>query len=255
MRLPFCRFARPLARWRLLSATIIGSMVPDFGFLMPWRPPRVETHSAWSLLGFCLPAGLLAFWVFQRLLKQPIMAVLPSPAYVRWRHFAAPADIASLRQWLAAASGVLLGAVSHLVWDAFTHEGARGIRMIPVLDDPIVDIGGHRLAGARLLQDMSSLAGLAIVVLVFAYALRPSATGERVERVLGLAERSAWILAFLLTAVLFAAFFLGLRHPGPADGRSLGVWSGYVAIAALRGFTAALLVVSACLNARLRANP
>ena len=248
-------FARPLARWRLLSATIIGSMVPDFGFLMPWRPPRVETHSAWSLLAFCLPVGLLTFWVFQRLLKRPIMAVLPTAAYVRWRHFAAPADIASLRQWFAAAAGVLIGAVSHLVWDAFTHEGARGIRMIPVLDDPIVDIGGHRLAGARLLQDASSLAGLAIVALVIAYALRPgAATGERVERVLGLGERSAWILGYLLTTLLLAAFFLFLRHPGPADGRSLGVWSGYAAIAALRGFAGALVLVSLCLKARPRVN-
>ncbi len=35
-------FARLLARWRLLSATIIGSMVPDFGLLLPWRPDAVR---------------------------------------------------------------------------------------------------------------------------------------------------------------------------------------------------------------------
>ena len=28
-------FIRPLARWRLLSAAVIGSMVPDFGWCKP----------------------------------------------------------------------------------------------------------------------------------------------------------------------------------------------------------------------------
>jgi hypothetical protein len=174
-------FARPLARWRLLSATVIGSMVPDFGFLMPWRPARIETHSAWGLLEFCLPVGLATFWIFQQLVKTPIVAILPDAPYARWRAFAEPARIGSLEQWAFAALGVLAGAVTHLVWDGFTHEGARGVRMIPVLDDP-VDIAGHRLAGARLLQDGSSLIGLVIVIAIVAYALRTDGTQTVPER-------------------------------------------------------------------------
>jgi Domain of unknown function (DUF4184) len=247
-------FARPLARWRLLSATVIGSMVPDFGFLMPWRPPRIETHSALSLLTFCLPVGLLAFWVFQLLLKGPVMAVLPNAAYQRWRRFAGPAPLGSVKQWVLAAGGVLVGATSHLVWDAFTHEGARGIRMIPILDDPTVDFGGHHLAGARLLQDGSSLFGLIMVLLFVAYALRRGGLAALTGRPLSFAERSAWLAGYGLAAMVLAAFFLSLRHPSAADGRALGVWAGYVAIAALRGFAAAVLIVSLCLHLRLRAN-
>ena len=43
---------------------------------------------------------------------------------------------ASIRQpmaWLYAAVALLLGAVTHLIWDAFTHENARGVRMFPLL--------------------------------------------------------------------------------------------------------------------------
>jgi hypothetical protein len=247
-------FARPLARWRLLSATVIGSMVPDFGFLMPWRPPRVDTHSALSLLTFCLPVGLLAFWVFQLLLKGPVMAVLPNAAYGRWHRFSAPARFDSLTQWLIAAGGVLVGATSHLVWDAFTHEGARGIRMIPILDDPALDFRGHHWAGARLLQDGSSLVGLILVLVFVAYALRRGGVSAVRERPLGLTERSAWLAGYGLAVLLCAGFFLSLRHPSAADGRALGVWVGYSAIAALRGFAAAVLFVSLCLQVRLRAN-
>ena len=39
-------FSRLLARWRLLSAAVIGAMVPDFGLFFPWHMRRFETHSA-----------------------------------------------------------------------------------------------------------------------------------------------------------------------------------------------------------------
>jgi hypothetical protein len=43
-------FARRLAHWHILSATVIGSMVPDFSvFFSPERLPRIETHSTLAL--------------------------------------------------------------------------------------------------------------------------------------------------------------------------------------------------------------
>jgi len=249
-------FSRPLARWRLLSATIIGSMVPDFGFLMPWRPARIETHSAVALLTFCLPVGLATFWIFQRMIKTAVMEVLPDHTYSRWLPLAAPADLASLKQWVLAALGILAGAISHLVWDAFTHEGARGVRMIPALDDPVVDIAGHHLMGARLLQDASSLVGLVVVLAVIIYGLRrDSGADEAPVRTLGSRERHLWILAYAVTALLLAGLFLLMRHPSYVFGRPLGFMIGNCAIAGLRGFAAALILVSIGLSVRLHANP
>ncbi|MEA3105450.1 MAG: hypothetical protein QOI88_55 [Gammaproteobacteria bacterium] len=249
-------FSRPLARWRLLSATIIGSMVPDFGFLMPWRPARIETHSAIALLTFCLPVGLATFWIFQRMIKTAVMEVLPDHTYSRWQPLAAPADLGSLRQWVLGACGILAGAITHLVWDAFTHEGARGVRMIPSLDEPIVDFAGHRLMGARLLQDGSSLIGLAVVLFVVIYGLRrDSATEEAPARTLRRAERYIWILAYAVTASLLTGLFLVMRRTSHGFGHSLALMVGNFAIAALRGSAAALVVVSLGLVVRLRANP
>ena len=164
-------FSRLLARWRLLSAVVIGAMVPDFGFLFHWRISRFETHSAWGLFTFCLPVGVATYWVFQYFIKAPVLEVLPEGAYARWRQFSSPAQFASVRQWILAAFGVLAGALTHLVWDAFTHENARGVRLIPWLEEPI-EIGTHHMAVLRLLQDGSSLIGLAIVLGLVAYGLR-----------------------------------------------------------------------------------
>ncbi len=246
-------FSRPLARWRLLSATIIGSMVPDFGFLSPWRPLRIDTHGPLALLTFCLPVGLAVFWIFQRLIKTPIMEVLPDAAYARWTPYAAAADIGSLKQWIAAAAGILAGALTHLVWDGFTHEGARGVRMIPALDESGLDIAGHHLIGVHLMQDVSSVIGLAVVAAVLAYQLRPMTQGGGApSRTLSRRERVAWVLAYLATAFTIGAGALLLRHSVKALTHSSGLALQLLAIATLRGLLFALLGVGVCLGLRLR---
>src|SRR5260370_7635435 len=90
-------FSRLLARWRLLSAVVIGAMVPDFGLFFPWRLQRVETHSAVALFAFCLPVGTATYWGFLYLVKAPILEVLPAGAYPRFRPFSSPSTIASFR--------------------------------------------------------------------------------------------------------------------------------------------------------------
>jgi hypothetical protein len=241
-------FSRLLARWRLLSAVIVGAMVPDFGLFFPWRPPRFETHSVGGLFTFCLPVGMAAYWLFQYFIKAPVLEVLPEGAYARWRPFSSPAQLTSIRQWILVAIGVLAGAVTHLVWDAFTHENARGVRMIPWLDEPI-DIGAHHVAGLRLLQDGSSLIGLIIVLGLVAYGLRRGREEAVRERPLGAAERRAWLLTYVLSAAVLSVVWW-LREPA---GHYLGQTANNIAVAGLRGLATGLLCTSVGLDWRLRA--
>jgi hypothetical protein len=242
-------FSRLLARWRLLSAVVIGSMVPDFGLFFPWRLPRVETHSLVALFAFCLPVGMVTYWVFQYLIKAPVLEVLPDGAYARWRPFSSPADIASIRQWILVAFGVLAGAVTHLVWDAFTHENARGVRLVPWLEEPI-DIGAHHIRAIRLLQDASSLIGLAVVLGLIVYGLRPGRDQPVRPRPLRAAERWAWVATYTVAAVgLSAACWFW----EPAFAYPSIFVANRLAVAALRGLALALLCTSLVLDWRLRA--
>jgi hypothetical protein len=245
-------FSRLLARWRLLSATVIGAMVPDFRLFFP-GVPRVETHSAIALLTFCLPVGLITYWLFERLIKTPIVQVLPEGPYARWRPYAAEGDIRSVRQWLLAVLGILVGAVSHLVWDGFTHEGGRGVRMFPVLDDSIFDIGRRHVPGIYLLQDLGSLLGIAAVLGMVCYALRHGGQAPVPNRLIRRAERIKWVLTYVIAAVaLGVAFYVWPRIGQPTMHSIVGRVSD-VAIASLRGLAAALLGVSLALQVRLRA--
>ncbi len=177
------------------------------------------------------------------------MELLPNAAFARWREYAAPADLANPLQWLLAACGVLVGAATHLVWDAFTHEGARGVRMIPALDDAVLAIRGHHLAGARLLQDASSLIGLAVVAAILAYGLRPASGVEAAApRRLGAAERSLWAAAYVLMACVFSAALILTKYPTES---AMAVPLSGAGIAILRGLAAALLLLSLALSLRL----
>jgi hypothetical protein len=245
-------FTRLLLRWRLLSATVIGAMVPDFRIFFPWLA-RVETHSAVALLTFCLPVGLMTYWVFERLIKTPIVAVLPEGPYARWYPFAAEGDIRSPRQWLLAAFGLLAGALSHLVWDAFTHDGGRGVRMFPALDDVILDIGHRHIPAVYVMQDLGSVVGLAAVLAMVCYALRPGKQPPVPNRLVPRAERIGWVLTYFGTAVAFSAGIYFWGRFGVATSRSIVGFASGVAIAGLRGLAAALLCVSIALRVRLRA--
>ncbi len=214
--------------------------------------PRVETHSAVALLTFCLPVGLITYWVFQRLIKSPILEVLPDGPYARWRPFAAEADIRSWRQWLLAGAGVVGGAVTHLIWDAFTHDGGRGVRMFPLLDDSL-DIGSRHIPAHFVLQDLGSLLGLAAVLAMLCYGLRRGTVAAVPNRLVSSRERLVWILIYVSAAVLFTAAFYILATLGQPPTHSVFLRVSWSAVASLRGLAAALLSVSLALDLRLRA--
>ena len=68
-----------LARTRLVfSALVIGSMAPDFPYLLALSTRAQFGHTLSGVFTFCLPAGLTVFWLFHRYLKAPLLARLPA---------------------------------------------------------------------------------------------------------------------------------------------------------------------------------
>ncbi len=236
----------------MLSAAVIGSMVPDSWVLMPWHLPRFETHSALSLLTFSLPLGLTMYWLFQYLIKVPMFEVLPDGAYARWKTHEAPAPIGSPLTWVLASCGLLAGAFTHLVWDAFTHEGARGVRMLPMMDEPIFDVGRHHVMFTRVLQDLSSLLGLVAVVAMLVYGVRRGQEAPDGARILGAAERRGWSVGFLLGSLALWAAFLVQAYLSDRN-HWLGSLVYDSAIASLRALAAAAILFAAAIQLRLRA--
>jgi len=250
---------RPLRRWGLLSAAMIGTMVPDFGFLFPGHLGRAQTHSALGLLKFCLPVGLVAWMLFQALVKPAWGAVLPDGWRMRLLAEHPSARLKTWRVWLYAAGAILAGAVTHLVWDGFTHEDGRGVRMLPFLEDTGPDIAGHALPLYRWLQHSSSVLGLIVVLwaawrwthatpVVSGHTTTP--TGPTVA-LLPRRERIAWLAAYVLPPLcllMLAGAWQIHRHKGIAY---LGRDVSQLAVLALGSSIATLLAVSALIRVRM----
>ena len=243
--------SRPLRRWGLLSAAVIGSMVPDFGFLFPVHLSRAQTHSTLALLKFCLPMGLVAWALFQALVKPAWCAVLPDRWRLRLLAEHPSARLGRWQVWLGAAAAVLAGAMTHLVWDGFTHEDGRGVRMLPFLEDSGPDIAGHALPLFRWLQHGSSLLGLMVVLWAVWRWTRTAPANGSLTTLLSRRERYAWVAAYVLPPLcllLLAGAWHLHRSRGPL---SIDRELTRLAFLTMGGCCATLLGVSALIRVRI----
>jgi hypothetical protein len=252
---------RPLRRLGLMSAAMIGSMVPDFGMLFPWPLSRAQTHGMLALLTFCLPTGLVAWALFQALIKPAWSAVFPDAWRLRLLAEHPKVRLSRWQVWVGAAAAILGGALTHLVWDGFTHEGGRGVRLLPLLDDSAPAIAGRVLPLYRWLQHGSSVIGLGLVIWAAWRWTRtaesagggaPSRSGAAPAGLSG-AERRAWLAAYAgLPLCLLAAVFIW-RVQRVESVLSITAETTRLAYLGVRSSCVALLGISVLIRLRSRA--
>lgn len=161
----------------IASALVAGSLAPDVPFFLETVLPGSYglgdvAHRPWAVptLDVAIAAGLVAGW--HGLLREPMVALLPDPWADRADTLTAPRrkrEPGSLdprdAAWFAASAA--LGAFSHVGWDAFTHRGRAGVRLVPALRR---EIGGIPVYHA--LQWGTSAVGLGLLAVSGSAALR-----------------------------------------------------------------------------------
>ena len=122
----------PLRRFLPFAALAIGSMVPDLALFFPYIDYS-ETHSAMGVFTVCLPMGISLFLLFELVMRRPMTGLLPN--YVERRMQSAPRlptepeMIVHFRFYAKVALAIVIGAYTHQIWDAFTHQGRWGTRL------------------------------------------------------------------------------------------------------------------------------
>jgi hypothetical protein len=123
-------------RWFDGVALVVGSAAPDAyyalnGFIV-WPSTHHLPGAVWFALPVALIATVLVRWaapvVAAHLPDQPTWLALPDYAVLgRVRH-----------RWYVTVSSALIGALSHITWDGFTHspmaQHGWGVRLIPALE-------------------------------------------------------------------------------------------------------------------------
>ena len=70
--------AVPFAKRGLaLSALVVGSMAPDFPYFFPLPISSYFSHSILGIGLVNVPLGLILLWLFHRILKYPLLLLLP----------------------------------------------------------------------------------------------------------------------------------------------------------------------------------
>jgi len=173
--LPFARTGLPTA------ALVIGTMSPDLPYFLPLFLPREFSHSVAGVFTIDLLVGVLAWllWVF--VLRAPLLDYAP-----RWLRERMPELV--FGHPLLVPLAIVLGALTHIGLDVFTHEGS--------LDDviPFTAMQFGPFSGANLVHGVFSIVGAAILAWwVRRWVLRTPRTAH--GGLVSDRERRRWTLA------------------------------------------------------------
>jgi len=192
-------------RWLSLSALMLGCLTPDFSYALPGVGWITLAHSFPGTFWFCLPLGLSAYVIF-RAIREPLATGLPAPH----RQVLLSLCRGRRHSWFAIAISVWIGACSHVLLDALTHESQMLVPHLVGMRNEIAAIERVGIRFSRLLWFALSGAGLVALVMTYAWLIRKR-TGrwswfDRTES----ARYAAWI-AFILVPLLIIAF--GTENP------------------------------------------
>jgi hypothetical protein len=112
------------------TAMVAGAMVPDLPQLLGFTQARDLSHSPLGVVTIDLGMGLVALMLWYAVYRRPLADLAFDP----WRDRLPDVVAMDLRTWLLSVPAVAVGAATHVVWDAFTHEDGWGVQHLSPLE-------------------------------------------------------------------------------------------------------------------------
>ena len=160
--LPFRRLTpRPLN----FAALAIGSMTPDFGYFISRFDLSTFAHTLPGTFLACVPTGVVML-IFLYLFAKPVCYTLPSPHREALSPLS-PSFPTQFSSWLVIVISLLLGAWTHVLWDAFTHENGWFVQRIALIREPAFKTGSSTTHVYLALQEVSTIVGFAILAATY----------------------------------------------------------------------------------------
>lgn len=190
------------------SAVAVGAMTPDLPLFVPWVPAHGVTHDLrWVPLTVVMAGAVWAVW------RYAIAPAVPdlSPGWLAERTGSRPVIVVRIgprvgRRIAGTVAALVIGVVSHLVWDAFTHPDRWGTTYLPLLRQRI---GGQPVYS--VLQELSSVLGLGAIGIWLLTRTRQPLDPARRQRV----RRLRRIVIAGVVAAVLVAVVVGLTVTGP----------------------------------------
>ena len=156
----------------VFPALVIGCFIPDIPYFLPDPFCEINAHQLPGLILFGIPCGWAIYAVWYEVLLQPSIALLPRKYALLV--FASQAKREFVASWWSTSLSFVAGAISHVVWDSFTHRRGVIVHVWPVLAQPVLHLGGHALPPYIVFQHGSTALGIAWLVFHIRRRLRES---------------------------------------------------------------------------------
>ncbi len=203
------------------AALCIGAMMPDWSLFVPFGPHYTTMHTLTGIFTACIPLGLLMFVLFRCLYRRALIELLPAAAQSRLGVFRRWQLTFSRRELLLAAVAVGIGAASHLLWDAFTHEGRWGEQAVSFLSTTVFSIGASDVQGYKLLQHGSSAIGLPLLLLFACRWLGRQNTSAGFKPLLSARKRGLLLMLLFVAPLLAVAAKVAFAVQAPLTPESI----------------------------------
>lgn len=150
----------PFRKWLSVSGLIIGSMSPNFEYFFKMKISNLYGHSFDGIFYFDLTASILVAFIFHNLIRNQLILNLPPVLNSRfnecikfnWNQY-------FIKNWIKVITSILIGIVSHILWDSFTHETGYFVEKISVLKMLLNNIPVY-----KILQHSSTLIGISYII-------------------------------------------------------------------------------------------
>jgi hypothetical protein len=203
--------ALPFRRTRLvMSALVVGCFAPDTPYFLFLMSHGFHGHTLVGIFDFDLPVGFVELWLYHAFVRRPLLLILPDGIRRRLH-----TSVSSFSFWPPArlalvVLSLLIGIVTHLLWDSFTHEDTWPYRHWELLRLNVQLVTGD-MPVYKLLEYGCSVLGVAVLA-VWAWHWyrttepRASSASEPVN-----AAKKRVTLAVLAAIAVLGGFFRTFR--------------------------------------------
>ena len=178
-------------KWISLTGLIIGSLTPDFEYFIRMKIESNYSHTFWGIFWFDLPLGILMTFVFHNIVKHDLIKNLPKKLNERFRAKAEE----NWNKYFARNWKIVIGILSHIFWDSFTHQSGIFVKVFSKLLKPI-EILGKPIKIFKILQHLSTIIG----GFVIAFTIYKLPVNVNIENMI---NTKYWIILISITILVF----------------------------------------------------
>lgn len=148
-----------------ITALVLGSMAPDFEYFLHSRPFGKMGHTPLGFLILNLPVCFIVAYVFHKFIKRDLILSMRSPVDKWYFQYATNNwNLHCFKDIIIFIYSCLIGMISHVLWDSFTHINGYFVSNICFLNETVT-LFNLKIPYYKILQHFSSLIGIMCVSL------------------------------------------------------------------------------------------